>query len=170
MKGAPSLAAPFRWAGEHVAAGLPGAKVLFTTRRGGVSAEPYASLNLGCWTDDDPDAVAENRRRAAALAGGRLAQGRQEHGTRVRRVTAPPEGEPQPADGQATALPGVVPIVLTADCLPVAVAGGGAVAMLHCGWGGLAGGVVAEGVRAVGELGAKGWLAAAIGPGAGACC
>ena len=68
-------------------------------------------------------------------------------------------------------------MVLTADCLPIAVVGRGAdgrdrgaVAMLHAGWRGLAAGIVAEGVRALRELGADGPLAAAIGPGAGACC
>ena len=65
---------------------------------------------------------------------------------------------------------GVAPMVMTADCLPVAVAGAGAVAMLHAGWRGLAGGILAEGVAAVRELGAEGPLAAAIGPGAGPCC
>jgi YfiH family protein len=61
-------------------------------------------------------------------------------------------------------------MVLTADCLPIALGGEGAIAMLHAGWRGLASGVVAEGVRAVLELGARGPLAAAIGPGAGPCC
>ncbi len=61
-------------------------------------------------------------------------------------------------------------MVLTADCLPIAIAGAGAVAMLHAGWRGLAAGVVAEGVSAVRELGASGPLSAAIGPGAGPCC
>ena len=61
-------------------------------------------------------------------------------------------------------------MVLTADCLPIAVAGEGAVAMLHAGWRGLAGGVIAVGVRALRELGAEGPLLAAIGPGAGPCC
>jgi hypothetical protein len=61
-------------------------------------------------------------------------------------------------------------MVLVADCLPIAVAGGGAVAMLHAGWRGLAEGVLAEGVRAVRELGRDGPLEAAIGPGAGGCC
>ncbi|MDX6697401.1 MAG: purine-nucleoside/S-methyl-5-thioadenosine phosphorylase / adenosine deaminase [Solirubrobacteraceae bacterium] len=164
------LAAPFGWEGDHIAARLPGARVLFTTRRGGVSTGPYESLNLGRWTDDDPDAVAENRSRAAGLAGATLAQGRQVHETTVERVTAVPSGDPTPADGQATALPGVAPAVLVADCLPIAIAGGGAVAMLHCGWRGLAGGIVAEGVRAVRELGGDEPLTAAIGPGAGACC
>ena len=61
-------------------------------------------------------------------------------------------------------------MVLTADCLPIAIAGPGVVAMVHAGWRGLADGIVAEGVRAVRELGADGPLEAAIGPGAGGCC
>ena len=86
---------------------------------------------------------------------------RQVHGSRVLRVEEDPADaavgteralELQEADGQATARPGVAPIVLTADCLPIAIAGGGAVAMLHAGWRGLADGVVDEGVRAVREL------------------
>ncbi len=169
MSERPRLPEPFRWEGEHVAVDLPGARALFTTRRGGVSQGPYESLNLGRWTDDDAEAVAENRRRVAALADAELVQGRQVHGTTVRRVTAP-SGEPSEADGQATALTAVAPTVLVADCLPIAVAGEGAVAMLHCGWRGLAAGVVEEGVRAVRELGAREPLSAAIGPGAGVCC
>jgi YfiH family protein len=146
---------------------LPGARVRFTTRAGGVSEGPYASLNLGRWTDDDPDAVAENRRRAAA--GLPLAFGRQVHGTTVLRVDAP-TGDVAEADGVATAQRGVAALVLTADCLPVALAGDGVVAMLHAGWRGLADGVLEEGVRAVRELGAGAPLHAAIGPGAGGCC
>ena len=61
-------------------------------------------------------------------------------------------------------------MVLTADCLPIAIAGEGAVTMVHAGWRGLADGIVAEGVRALRELGADGPLEAAIGPGAGGCC
>ena len=167
--------APFAWHGDHLGIELPGGRALFTTRRGGVSCGPYASLNLGRWTDDDPAAVAENRARLAAaihLAPEAIAQGRQVHGTRVARVTAPPDpgAEPVVADGQATALPGVAPLVLTADCLPVALIARGAVAMIHAGWRGLAGGIVAEGVAALRALGAEGPIAAAIGPGAGGCC
>ena len=62
------------------------------------------------------------------------------------------------------------PAVHVADCLPIAVGGAGGVAMLHAGWRGLAGGVVAEGVRALRALGAGGELEAVIGPGAGGCC
>jgi YfiH family protein len=59
---------------------------------------------------------------------------------------------------------------LVADCLPIAVAGNGAVAMLHAGWRGLADGVIAAGVAALRELGDRRPLSAAIGPGAGPCC
>jgi len=91
---------------------------------------------------------------------------RQVHGTRVLTVAegvsgyqvgAPPPPRPPTA-------------VHTADCLPIAIGGEGAVAMLHAGWRGLAGGVVAAGVTALRELGADGELHAAIGPGAGGCC
>jgi YfiH family protein len=73
-------------------------------------------------------------------------------------------------DGQVTATPDVAPVALVADCLPVAVTGDGAVAMLHAGWRGLAAGIIGEGVRALRALGGEGPLVAAIGPGAGACC
>jgi YfiH family protein len=162
---------PFFADGDHIAAHLPGARVLFTTRRGGVSTGPYASLNLGLLTDDDPEAVAHNRSTLAARTGV-LAHGRQVHGTEVRRVLAPPDADaaPEPADGQATALPGVAPLALTADCLPIALATTGAVAMVHAGWRGLAGGVIEEGMAALRELDPDGHAAAAIGPGARSCC
>jgi YfiH family protein len=170
------LPEPFVRRGEHCAIALAHAEVLFTTRRGGVSAGPYASLNLGRFTDDDPGAVERNRRALQDDVGRVLAYGRQVHGTHVRTI---PDGapaaelqpsEPPEADGQATARADLAPMVLTADCLPIAVAGEGAVTMLHAGWRGLAGGVIAEGVRALRELGSRGPLQAAIGPGAGPCC
>ncbi len=81
-------------------------------------------------------------------------------------------GVPVPidADGHATTLHGVGAMILSADCLPVAVGCEGAVAMLHAGWRGLAGGVLEEGVRVLRELGRGGAIAAIVGPGAGACC
>jgi YfiH family protein len=166
------LREPFEATGEHVAIDLRGARAVFTTRRGGFSSGPYSTLNLGRWTDDDGSAVERNRAFLAAELGVRFAYGRQVHGSAVQRVDGPQDeaGVPIEADGQATAAPGVGAMVLTADCLPIAVAGDGAVAMLHAGWRGLASGVVAEGVTAVRELGAEGPLSAAIGPGAGPCC
>jgi YfiH family protein len=169
-----TLPDPFRWDGEHLAAELPGGRALFTTRRGGVSEGPFATLNLGLWTEDLPARVERNREIAGALVGlprERFALGRQVHQAGVNVVRRPPApgAEPAPADGQATALSGVAPMVLVADCLPIALAGPGAVAMLHAGWRGLAAGVAAAGVQALRELGG-GPLGAAIGPGAGPCC
>jgi polyphenol oxidase len=180
------LPPPFRREGEHLAIDLAGGRVLFTTRRGGVSTGPYESLNLGWATDDDRTHVEANRERVAGVVGiprERFAQGRQEHGGAVRRRRGPPdpaEAPPATADGQATHQADVAPVVLVADCLPVALVTPGAVAMLHCGWRGLAAGIVAEGVAALRELAADGdsaggalrdtEITAAIGPGAGRCC
>jgi polyphenol oxidase len=153
----------FHAAGDHLAVDLPGGAALFTTRRGGVSEGPYASLNLGLWTNDDPDHVRRNRELAQEQTGAeRLAQGRQVHGTRV-VVDA---DALQDADGQVTTERGVAAIVLVADCLPVALAGPDAVGVVHAGWRGLAGGVLEAGVAALGA----GPVAAAIGPGIGPCC
>jgi len=171
-----NLTAPFRALGEHVAIDLPGGRALFTTRRGGISTGAYATLNLGWLTDDAPGNVDANRARVgglAEIATPRFAQGRQVHGARVRVRPRPPdpaEWPPEAADGQATDLHEVAPIVLVADCLPVALAAPQAVAMLHAGWRGLAGGIVEAGIAALRELGALGEIAAAIGPGAGRCC
>jgi YfiH family protein len=167
-----TLPAPFEAAGPHITIGLPGGRALFTTRQGGVSEGPYESLNLGLWTDDEPARVEENRQRVANVAGvprERLAQGRQVHGAVVARVGSAPRQTPD-ADGQATALPGIAPIVLVADCLPIALIAPGAVAMVHAGWRGLAAGVVENGVEALRELAADAPVAAAIGPGVGPCC
>lgn len=164
------LPAPFEPAGDHIAIALPGGRALFTTRRGGVSEGAYASLNLGRWTDDD--AVHRNRQILADAIGlpfDAVVQGRQVHGSRVeQRATA--DGALTEADGQATATRGLAALVLTADCLPIALVAEGAVAMVHAGWRGLAEGVVEEGVHAVRELGGGDELQAAIGPGAGGCC
>lgn len=170
------LPEPFYASEQHFAIDLGAARVLFTTRRGGFSSGPYESLNLGKLTADRPENVVRNRELLQQQVGAALAYIRQVHGTDVRRVTQPTNGagadsgDPPHFDGQATALRGVAPMVMTADCLPIAVAGHGAVAMLHAGWRGLAGGIVAEGVAALRELGVSGSLAAAIGPGAGPCC
>lgn len=151
----------FHAAGEHLAVDLPGGTALFTTRRGGVSEGPYASLNLGLWTDDDPAHVRRNRELAQGHTGAaRLAQGRQVHGT---RVVVDGQGIEE-ADGQVTTARGVAAMVLVADCLPVALAGADGVGVAHAGWRGLAAGVLEAGVEATGAV------AAAIGPGIGPCC
>jgi YfiH family protein len=174
-----NLPPPFYAWHDHIAVDLPAGRAVFTTRRGGFSEGAYESLNLGRLTGDSGECVVRNRSVLQAQAGGQLAYIRQVHGHHVRRLTAAPEPPSEDldvqsvfpeADGQATALRGVAPMVLVADCVPVVIAGSVAVAVLHCGWRGLAGEIVAEGVRAVRELGDSGPLVAAIGPGAGPCC
>jgi YfiH family protein len=166
------LPPPFELVGDHIGIVLPGGRALFTTRRGGVSTGPYASLNVGRWIDDDAEAVDRNRRILAATIGvplDALLQGRQVHGNHV-ALRAVGDGALNEADGQATATRGLAPMVITADCLPVALISERAVAVVHAGWRGLAAGVVEAGVKAVRELGGASDLQAAIGPGAGACC
>ena len=103
-----------------------------------------------------------------------LCASRQVHGVEVQRVLVKAghggEAVPIDADGHATALPGVGVMALTADCLPVAIGGVGAVAMIHAGWRGLAAGVLEAGVDALRELGVQGPIEAVVGPGAGVCC
>ena len=166
------LPAPFRTHGDHLAIDLDGATALFSTRRGGVSEGPFASLNIGRRTGDEGERVDANRERLAAQVGvgwGRFARAIQVHETTVRRVTRVPRRDDpwEHADGHATALPRVPALVFVADCLPIVLVAPGAVAMVHAGWRGLAGGVVAEGVRA---LESDGSVRAVIGPGIGACC
>jgi YfiH family protein len=163
-----TLPAPFAWAGDHVAIALPhGVHALLTTRRGGVSKPPFDSLNLGRWTDDDPAAVEANRDRVLALTGAeRFAFGRQVHGATVLLDA----DEVVDADGQVETRPGVAPMALTADCLPIALAAPGAVGMLHVGWRGLAAGILEAGVGALRLAGVEGASAAAIGPCARGCC
>jgi polyphenol oxidase len=143
--------------------------VAFSTRRGGVSEGPYESLNLGLMTDDDPERVAENRRRLCAEVGadpGRLAMNRQVHAATVNRAEAGERGKE--GDGLWTDERGLPMLKVTADCLPVALArleGQPALALLHVGRLGLLEGIVAAGVAAL-----RGRVAAVVGPGIGPCC
>jgi polyphenol oxidase len=149
---------------------IGGYVVGFTTRAGGVSEGPYASLNLGLRSGDDPERARENRRIACAALGadiGRLAHNHQVHSNRV--VRAAPGRNGEQADGLWTDEPGVPLLAMSADCLPIVLVrtdGAPAVAVIHAGWKGLLAGVVAEGVKALrGDA-----LSAAIGPAIGPCC
>ncbi len=145
---------------DHIAVELPGATALFTTRRGGVSTRAVR--------EPQPRPVHRRRPRSgrrttetASRTGSACASPTAARFTAARVLThtdpPPPDGHVAPdADGQATNLRGVAPMVLTADCVPIAIAGDGAVAMLHAGWRGLAANIVAEGVAALRGLGADG--------------
>jgi polyphenol oxidase len=145
---------------------LGGGRVRFTT---------CADGDLGLTEPGSPtSAILANRARVLETCGLRgVSVGHQVHEARVAIVGVDRPGYvvgDEPADGRATGLPGVGVGVHAADCLPIALAGDGGVAVLHGGWRGLAGGVIAAGAAALRELGVRGPLAAAIGPGAGGCC
>jgi YfiH family protein len=145
-------------------------EVVFSTRAGGVSDGPYASLNLGRLTGDDVERVDENRRRLCAEVGGsleRLALNRQVHSSVVRRAEPGRRGEP--GDGLWTDERDLPVLAFAADCLPIALVRTNgrepAAAVLHAGWRGLLDGIVAAGVDTLG-----GTLRACVGPAIGPCC
>jgi YfiH family protein len=144
------------------------ARVLFTDRtHGNLSSVSGEHAERG-------EEARERLREAQGLEG--FARGYQVHGAHVRWVEATcaapgvsRRGEDD-ADGQATALYSVGALVLTADCMPVALVGEDCVAALHAGWRGLAAGVLEEGVRVLRARGGAREITAVIGPAAGACC
>jgi YfiH family protein len=152
-------------------------RVAFSTRLGGVSEAEFASLNLGILTEDDPARVVVNRTRLCDAVdadpdGATMAW--QRHGGTVTR--AQPRGIITPGtvydhcDGLWSDAPGRAMLLLTADCMPIAIARSDglrpAVEILHAGWRGLLAGIVAAGVRAIGAR----KLVAVIGPSIGPCC
>jgi YfiH family protein len=152
-------------------------RVAFSTRRGGVSEGSFASLNLGILTEDDPARVVHNRTllcRAVDADPDGATMAWQRHGATVTRAQSrgivTPGTVYDHCDGLWSDEPGRAMLLLTADCMPIALARGGgrrpAVGILHAGWRGVLAGIVAAGVRA---LGARS-LAAAIGPSIGPCC
>jgi purine-nucleoside/S-methyl-5'-thioadenosine phosphorylase / adenosine deaminase len=154
---------------------LPGARAGFSTRIGGVSEAPYEALNVAILTGDERDRVRENRAKLARALGrdqDGVVMGRQIHGVALREHRVPQEPRvyadvvksPEEVDAHSTASRQLTPLVMVADCLPVAMVGDAGVAMAHCGWRGLAGGIVAK------TAGAIDASSAAIGPGIGPCC
>ena len=150
-------------------------QALMSTRAGGVSAAPFASLNLGRSAGDALAAVDENRRRfAAALGSARPVWLSQVHGTAVLRLTGADVATPmaQAADAAITTEPGIACTVMVADCLPVLFAApeGCGVGAAHAGWRGLANGVLEATVAALCEAAAcvphqlQAWLGPCIGP------
>lgn len=151
-----------------------------TTRAGGVSVGPYASLNLGRSAGDDPAAVAENRSRFAAALPAAPGWVSQVHGIRVARrdrtagvgndsaATSGTAATPVEADAVVTFAPDLPCTVLTADCMPVLFCDddGSRVAAAHAGWRGLAAGVLEATVAALEAEPASlmAWLGPAIGP------
>ncbi|MFN8114374.1 MAG: polyphenol oxidase family protein [Solirubrobacterales bacterium] len=154
---------------------LPGAVASFSTRLGGFSEGRYESLNLGVLTGDETERVVANRLRLCDAIGidpADVVMGRQVHGAEIARHSGrqqpsgwpKPQADPPELDGHVVDRSGPAALVFVADCLPVALAGPDGLAMLHCGWRGLAAGIVGAGAEAIGAT------AAAVGPGIGPCC
>ena len=147
---------------------VPDLRHAFFTRHGGVSSGIYESLNVGRGSRDDPEAVAENRRRAAAALGAeRLNTLYQVHSADVVAIDAPlPETSPR-GDGLVTDRPGLLLGALAADCAPVLMVDPEArvIAAVHAGWRGALAGVVQTAVARMVERGAKRErVLAAVGP------
>ena len=164
-----------------VPADLPhGVGAAMSTRAAGVSRPPWDSLNVGDAVGDEPQAVAENRRRFAAAIGAQPVFLRQVHGSRVAdldRLGADPQERGAQAslfeaDASVCTVPGLACAVQVADCLPVLLAAprGRGVAAAHAGWRGLAGGVLEAAVAALCERCACSpaelwvWMGPCIGP------
>jgi polyphenol oxidase len=142
----------------------------FLGRRGGVSTGALAGLNTGFGSSDDPQAIAENRRRAveAVLPGAELVTVHQIHSAELVAVEQPWPQEQRPrADAMVTDRPGLLLGILTADCAPVLLADAeaGIVGAAHAGWKGALAGVTDTTIAAMLELGAsKTGICAAVGP------
>jgi YfiH family protein len=149
----------------------------FSTRHGGVSVGPYASLNLGYTVGDEPDAVTENHRRHATAVGyarERLFETCQVHGAEVYIPQAddrPADARAREADALVARNPDMAVGVRVADCVPVLLGdrATGHVAAVHAGWRGLVRGVLRAAVRALGARDIES-VVAAVGPSIGPCC
>ncbi len=142
----------------------------FLGRGGGVSTGVHAGLNVGVGSEDDAEAVMENRRRAAEAVqpGADLATVFQVHSPDAVVATKawPLDARPS-ADALVTDRPGLLLGILTADCAPVLLAdqAAGVVGAAHAGWKGALGGVTDQTIDAMIGLGAdRSRIAAAIGP------
>jgi YfiH family protein len=150
---------------------LPGMTHGFFGRLGGVSSGIFSTLNCGFGSDDDPQSVAENRRRAAGFLGypqAQIATPHQVHGIDIVHVTHAwgPKAGPK-ADGVVTNRPGIVLGVLSADCAPILFADPVAriIGATHAGWRGALAGAAEATLTAMEALGAKRQdIIAAIGP------
>jgi YfiH family protein len=151
----------------------------FCTRRGGVSAGPYSSLNLGFLAGDRLEDVRRNRtlvEEAFGIPDGRLILMRQVHGDRIRVLDGDgplPEGLPE-CDGVVSDQPGVALGIRTADCVPLFFVDRvrRVIGAAHAGWRGTASGIAAAMVETfTGRFSSRrGDLFAVIGPAIGPCC
>ncbi|MFY7863754.1 MAG: peptidoglycan editing factor PgeF [Roseateles sp.] len=144
-----------------------------STRSGGVSQGPYASMNVGMAVRDDPAAVVENRARVERALGSRAVFLQQVHGAEVLLLQdqhVQPGAAVPVADASVSTTPGLAVAIQVADCLPVLFAAPGGVAGAHAGWRGLSLGVLENTVEALCKAvhcrpnQVQAWLGVCIGP------
>jgi YfiH family protein len=152
-------------------------RVAFSTRLGGVSEGAFSSLNLSELVGDEPGRVRENRERlcrALEIDPSRATMARQRHGAIARRAEAVGLLSADAAFPECDAFwseePGLGMMLMTADCLPIAIARAEGerpgLALVHAGWRGLLGGAIESVCRALG----RGRTKAVLGPAIGPCC
>ena len=146
---------------------LAGIQHGFFGRKGGVSTGLYDSLNIGQGSDDDVQAIRDNRDRIRdAMGAEKLLSCFQVHSAKVVEVTEPWRTRPQ-ADGMVTKVPGLALCILSADCVPVLFADSEArvIGAAHAGWKGAIAGICEATLSAMEGLGAeRSRIHAAIGP------
>lgn len=163
---------------QYLPLDLPGLRHAISTRHGGVSNGPYATLNLGYHVGDNPASVTENRRRLGEMAGydpTKLITARQVHGTRLAWVGKAEcgrgafdwESALPDTDGLLTAQAETPVAILVADCAPVLIADPVTrrLALVHAGWRGAFGRIASGAVHALAAAGSRPEdLYAGIGP------
>ena len=151
----------------------PKVRACFTSRHGGFSDKPYDSFNLGLHVGDSPEKVRLNRGKLEEHLGRPVLFMNQTHSDVVVKVDDRLEVSPDSigihADGLVTASKETAVAVLTADCLPLLLwsEDGLAAAAVHCGWRGLASGIVSNAVKLMKEwsnAGIRGFIGPCIGP------
>jgi YfiH family protein len=151
--------------------------VAFSTRIGGVSEGVFKSLNLSDLGGDEPERVRENRARlcrALEIDPSRATMARQQHGAIARRAETTglfsDNSDFPECDALWSEEPGLGMMLVTADCLPLAIVRAEGerpgLALVHAGWRGLFGGAIESVVRALG----RGRTKAVLGPAIGPCC
>ena len=149
---------------------LPGIRHAFFSREGGVSSGVYEGLNVGRGSADDPAAVAENRRRAAAYFDREeadLLTCHQIHSALVHVADAPFGAARPEGDAVVVTRPGLICGALAADCAPILLADAHArvVGAAHAGWKGALGGMAEATVEAMVAQGAtRSRIVAVVGP------
>lgn len=147
-----------------------GVKYFSTWRTGGMSSGPFAGLNLAMHVGDNPASVMQNRMQLRQALPDDPVWLNQVHSNKVHVVKSDADRQISTADSLLTTRKKLPLAIMTADCLPVVIAGfnSSVVAVAHAGWRGLVDGVLENTIHAIYEHAGNQLLQAWIGPGIGA--